>query len=74
MEGFFPEYIKRIRFNNIVYLFFMVLSLAGAFQLYRYPSRIAEIAWGFVVFFLSILALYMQYKAMQEEKLELGIP
>jgi len=30
--------------------------------------------WGFVVVFFSLLALYMQYKGMQAEKQELGIP
>ncbi len=71
---FSPAYIKRFKFNNGVYWFLMFLCLAGAFQLYRYPSRIAEMVWGFVVFFLSIMALYMQYKGMQQEKRELGIP
>ncbi len=71
----FPaKFIKRFRFNNAMYMFFMFLGLAGAFQLYWYPSRIAEMVWGFVVLFLSILALYMQHKGMQEEKKELGIP
>jgi hypothetical protein len=71
---FSPANIKRFKFNNIMYFFFMFLCLAGAFQLYRYPSRIAEMVWGFVVLFFSILALYMQHKGMQQEKLELGIP
>jgi hypothetical protein len=71
----FPaEFVKRFRFNNVVYAFFIFLCLAGAFQLYRYPSRIAEMVWGFVALFFSILALYMQHKGMMEEKRELGIP
>ena len=69
-----PAYIKRFKFGNNVYLFFMLISLAGAFQLYRYPSQMAEMAWGFVVLFFSIMALYMQHKGMQQEKQELGIP
>jgi len=69
-----PDSIKRFNFNNIVYSFLVLLSLAGAFQLYRYPSWIAEMVWGFVVFFLSIIALFMQHKGMQLEKRELGIP
>lgn len=71
---FSPESLKRFKFDNIVYSFLILLCLAGAFQLYRYPSRIAEMVWGFVVFFFSIMALFMQYKGMQQEKLELGIP
>jgi membrane-bound metal-dependent hydrolase YbcI (DUF457 family) len=71
----FPaEYTKRFKFNNGMYCFFLLLCLVGAFQLYRYPSQIAEMVWGFVVIFFSILALYMQYKGMQAEKQELGIP
>jgi hypothetical protein len=30
--------------------------------------------WGFGAFFLSIMALYMKHKGMQQEKKELGIP
>jgi len=69
-----PAFIKRFKFDNLVYSFFILISLAAAYELYRYPSRIAEMVWGFVVFFFSILALYMQYKGMQQEKQELGIP
>jgi hypothetical protein len=71
---FSSESIKRLKFYNVMYLFFVLLCLAGAFQLYRYPSRITEMVWGFVVLFSSILALYMQHKGMQAEKKELGIP
>jgi hypothetical protein len=71
---FSPAFTKRFKFDNIVYSFFILISLAGAYELYRYPSRIAEMVWGFVVLFLSIMALYMQHKGMQEEKKELGIP
>jgi hypothetical protein len=69
-----PTYIKRYRLNNMVYSIFLLLCLAGAFQLQRYPSRAAEMVWGFGIFFLFIMALVMQYKGMQQEKLELGIP
>jgi prolipoprotein diacylglyceryltransferase len=55
-------------------LFFLLLCLAGAFQLYRYPSRIAEVLWEFIVFFLSMIAFNIQYKGMQQEMRELGIP
>ena len=71
---FSPESIKRIKFNNVMYIFFLFFCLAGAFQLYRYPSQIAEMFWGFIGFFLSIMALYMTTKGMQQEKRELGIP
>lgn len=71
---FSSDAVKRFEFTNRVYLFFMLLSLGGAFQLYRYPSRIAEMIWGFVILALSILALYMQHKGMQQERRELGIP
>jgi hypothetical protein len=71
----FPaESIKRFRFNNTVYLVFMFVCLAGAYQLYRVPSQIAEMVWGFAIVILSILALYMQHKGMKQEKIELGIP
>jgi hypothetical protein len=46
-----PTYIKRYRLNNMVYSIFLLLCLAGAFQLQRYPSRAAEMVWGFVIFF-----------------------
>jgi hypothetical protein len=69
-----PEFIRRFKAANRLYAFFALLCLGGALQLYRYPSRIAEMVWGCVVLFFSILALYMQHKGMQEEKRELGIP
>lgn len=71
---FSSESIKRFKFTNGVYLIIVFLCLGGAFQLYKYPSRIAEMIWGFVVFFFSIIALYIQHKGMQEERKELGIP
>lgn len=71
---FSPTTIKRFKFTNGIYVFFLFLCLAAAFQLYRYPSRIAETVWGFVVLFLSFVALYIQHKGMLEEKKELGIP
>ncbi|MEW6093520.1 MAG: hypothetical protein AB1531_06095 [Chloroflexota bacterium] len=69
-----PEFIRRFKFNNRLYAFFMVICLAGAFQLFRYPSRTAEMVWGFACLFLSILALYLQHRGMLEEKKVLGIP
>ena len=69
-----PESIKRYQFTNWVYLFLMLVCLAGAYQLYRYPSHIAEMVWGFVSLFFSIMALYMQYTGMKVEKKNLGIP
>ncbi len=71
---FSPTTIKRFRFTNGIYVFFLFLCLAAAFQLYYYPARILEIVWGFVVFSLSLLALNIQHRGMQEEKKELGIP
>ncbi len=71
---FSPVFIKRFKFDNLVYSFFILLCLAGAFQMYLYPSQIAEMVWGFAVLFLSFMALYMQHKGMQQEKCELGIP
>ena len=71
---FDPGSIKRIKFMNTIYLFLMIISLAGAFQLYRYPSRIVNIVWGFIVLLLSILALYLNHNGMKAEKKELGIP
>jgi membrane-bound metal-dependent hydrolase YbcI (DUF457 family) len=71
----FPlELIKRFKATNRLYAFFALLCLAGAFQLFRYPSHTAEMVWGFVVLFFSVAALYMQNRGMQEEKKELGIP
>jgi hypothetical protein len=69
-----PESIKQYKFVNGVYLFLMLICLAGAFQLYWYPSHIAEMVWGLVALFFSIMSLYMQYKGMQMEKKKLGIP
>jgi hypothetical protein len=69
-----PELLKRFKFTNVIYAGFMLLCLAGAFHLYRYPSRVAEMVWGFVSLFLSILALVLQHKGMQQEKRALGIP
>lgn len=69
-----PEFIKRFKHNNAIYAGFMLLCLAGAFQLYFYPSRVAEMVWGFVALFLSIYALVLQQKGMQLEKRVLGIP
>jgi len=62
---FSPESIKRIKFNNGMYLFFLFFCLAGAFQLYRHPSQIAEMVWGFIGFILSIMALTMTSKGMR---------
>jgi hypothetical protein len=69
-----PEMLKRFRINNWIYGLFVLFCLAGAFQLYRYPSQIAEMVWGFIALILSVAALYMQHKGMQQEKKELGIP
>jgi hypothetical protein len=66
--------IARIKIINLVYLFLVFLCLGGALQLYLFPSHLAEIIWGFVVFIFAILALIMQHKSMQVEKKELGIP
>ncbi|MBM3150607.1 MAG: hypothetical protein FJZ96_00135 [Chloroflexi bacterium] len=69
-----PEFTKRFKASNRLYAFFALLCLGGALQLYIYPSRIAEMVWGCVALFSSILALYMQHQGMQLEKKELGIP
>ena len=69
-----PESIKRYKFTNGVYLILMLICLVGAFHLYRYPSHIAEMVWGFVSLFFSIMALYLQHKGMQIEKKKLEIP
>jgi len=71
---FSPASIKRFNFTNWIYLFVMLTCLAGAFQLFYYPSQTSEMVWGFVVLVFSIAALYMQNRGMQEEKKELGIP
>jgi len=71
---FSPESIKRFRFTNTVYLCVMLIVLAGAYLLYRFPSRLAEMVWGFVILTFSIIALYMEHKGMLAEKKELGIP
>jgi uncharacterized membrane protein len=73
-QAFSPASIKRFRFTNWIYLSIMLICLAGAFQLFRYPSQPAEMVWGFVVLSFSVAALYMQNRGMQEEKKELGIP
>ena len=69
-----PESIKRYKFTNGIYLVLMLICMAGAFQLYLYPNSIAEMVWGFVSLFFSIMALYMQHQGMQIEKKKLGIP
>jgi hypothetical protein len=69
-----PESIKRYKFINNIYILLMLICLGGAYQLYRFPSRIAEMIWGFVVLFLGIMTLYMQHKGMQMEKKNLEIP
>jgi hypothetical protein len=69
-----PEMTKRFRFSNGIYGLFVLICLAGAFQLYLSPSRVAEMIWGLACIFLSFLALFMQHKGMQEEKRILGIP
>jgi hypothetical protein len=69
-----PESIKRYKFTNYIYVILMLISLGGAYQLYRFPSYIAEMIWGFVALFFSIMALYMQYSGMQAEKKNLEIP
>ena len=66
--------IARLKIFNLVYLLLVLICLGGALQLYFFPSQLAEIIWGFVVFILGILALIMQHKGMLEEKRELGIP
>jgi len=73
-QVFSPTSIKRFKFTNWIYLFVMLICLAGAFQLFRYPSQTGEMVWGFVALFFSVAALYMQNRGMQEEKKELGIP
>ena len=73
-EVYSPESIKRYKFTNGVYLLLMLICLAGFFQLHRYPSHIAEMIWGFVALFFSIMALYMEHKGMQVEKKKLGVP
>jgi hypothetical protein len=73
-QVFSPASVKRFKFTNRIYLFLMFICLAGAFQLYRYPSQLAEAVWGFVALAFSVAALYLQHQGMQEEKKELGIP
>ena len=71
---FSPASVKRFKLNNWIYLFLALICLAGAFQLYRYPSKLAEAVWGFVALAFSVAELYLQHQGMQEEKKELGIP
>jgi hypothetical protein len=69
-----PESIKRYKFNNNIYIVLMLICLGGAYQLYRFPSHIAEIIWGFAALLLSIMALFMQHKTMQIEKKIMAVP
>ena len=69
-----PESIKRYKFINNIYLILMLICLAGAFQLYRFPSHLAEMIWGFAALFLSIMALYLQHGNIQAEKKRMEIP
>lgn len=71
---FSPARVKSFRLTNLVYQFFMWICVGGAFHLYRFPSAFAEMIWGFVSFFFSVMALYWQYLGMQAEKKELAIP
>ena len=71
---FLPATVKRFKFMIGVYIFFLFLCLAAALELYLVPSQTGELVWGLVVIALSVAALYMQHKGMQEEKKELGIP
>ena len=68
------ESIKRYKFINNIYLILMLICLAGAFQLYRFPSHLAEMIWGFAALFLSIMALYLQHGNIQAEKKRMEIP
>jgi hypothetical protein len=73
-EVYSPVLIKRFKIVNGLYLLLMVICLAGAYQLYRYPSHLSELIWGFIAFFFSIAALYIQHLGMQAEKKLLDIP
>jgi len=66
--------IEKIRKNQKMYLIFLFIVLLGAFQLYLFPSRLAEMIWGGITLLISILALVIQHKDMQQEKIDLGIP
>jgi hypothetical protein len=68
-----PKYIKRFHINNAVYFFLMLFCLAGAFQLFLFPSHVAEMIWGLISLFLSCTALYLQHVGMKQEKRDLGI-
>jgi len=72
--AFSSKPVERFKFMFGIYAFFLFLCLAGAYQLYRYPSHLAEAIWGFAVLLLSIAALYMQHRGMEVEKRELNIP
>jgi len=69
-----PETIKRYKVVNSIYLGLVLICLAAAFQLFKYPSPLAETIWGFAALIFAVLALYLEHGTMQEEKKKLGIP
>jgi len=71
---FSPERIKEFRNNQKFYILFLLLTLLGAAHLAWFPSYLAELIWGVIALISSILALFIQHKGMQQQKIELGIP
>ena len=71
---FSPRTIARLRSNLRLYILFLLFTLAGVAHLACFPSHPAELFWGLVSLGSTILALVMQHKGMQAEKVELGIP
>jgi hypothetical protein len=73
-RAFSPETIKRFKGQNRFYFATILLCLAGAAGLSRYPSALAESICGVVVLAGCILALVIEHKGMQGERDELKIP
>jgi uncharacterized membrane protein YphA (DoxX/SURF4 family) len=71
---FSAEKIDGFRKNQRIYFFILFLTLLGAVQLTLSPSQLAEMIWGVITLVISILALVIQHKGMQQEKIDLGIP
>ena len=71
----FTETIKsRAKSTLIVYVTFTMICVGGFINLTWFPSRIAEIIWGFVAIISSMLALWNQHMVMVVERKDLSIP
>lgn len=71
---FKPETIRRFRSGIGLYFMFLGITILGAVQLNWFRFYLDELIWGVIALASSILALVVQHRGMQLEKIELGIP